>query len=72
MPDKTAENEFIKEVHVLLSNGEEEALQIFLRRARPEDIEAGAEHTGRHPKSKLAQPDNRITFFEETTIDPNH
>jgi Mg/Co/Ni transporter MgtE len=38
MPDKTAENEFIKEVHVLLNNGEEEALQIFLRRARPEDI----------------------------------
>jgi magnesium transporter len=38
MPDKTAENELIKELHALLSDGEEEALQIFLRLARPEDI----------------------------------
>jgi len=38
MPDKTAENELVKELHVLLSEGEEEALQIFLRLVRPEDI----------------------------------
>ena len=38
MPDKTAENELIKELRALLSDGEEEALQIFLRLVRPEDI----------------------------------
>lgn len=38
MPESTAENELIKELHTLLSDGEEEALQIFLRLVRPEDI----------------------------------
>ncbi len=38
MPDKTAENELIKELRALLSDGEEESLQIFLRLVRPEDI----------------------------------
>ena len=38
MPEKTAENELIKELRALLSDGEEEALQIFLRLVRPEDI----------------------------------
>ena len=38
MPDKTAENELVKELRALLSDGEEEALQIFLRLVRPEDI----------------------------------
>lgn len=38
MPDRTAENELIKELRALLSDGEEGALQIFLRLVRPEDI----------------------------------
>ena len=38
MLEKAAENELIKELHALLSEGEEEALQIFLRLVRPEDI----------------------------------
>ncbi|MFC2144280.1 magnesium transporter [Acidobacteriota bacterium] len=38
MPEKTAENELMKELHALLRDGEEEALQIFLRLVRPEDI----------------------------------
>ena len=38
MPDRTAENELIKELRALLSDGEEESLQIFLRLVRPEDI----------------------------------
>jgi magnesium transporter len=38
MPEKTAEIELINELHALLSDGEEKALQIFLRLVRPEDI----------------------------------
>jgi len=38
MPEKAAEYELIKELHALLSDGEGEALQIFLRLVRPEDI----------------------------------
>jgi len=38
MPDKAAEDGLIKELHALLSDAEEEALKIFLRLVRPEDI----------------------------------
>lgn len=38
MPDKAAEDEIIEELHALLSEGEEGALEIFLRLVRPEDI----------------------------------
>lgn len=38
MPDKAAEDGVIKELHALLSDAEEEALKIFLRLVRPEDI----------------------------------
>jgi len=38
MPEKDAEDALIKELQALLSDGEEEALQIFLRLARSEDI----------------------------------
>jgi magnesium transporter len=38
MPEKMAETELMKELHALLSDGEEESLQIFLRLVRPEDI----------------------------------
>lgn len=38
MPEKIADDELMLELHALLSDGEEEALQIFLRLVRPEDI----------------------------------
>lgn len=38
MPDKAAEDGVIKELHALLGDAEEEALKIFLRLVRPEDI----------------------------------
>jgi magnesium transporter len=38
MPEKAAEGGLIEELHTLLSEGEEEALKIFLRLVRPEDI----------------------------------
>lgn len=38
MADQTSEHELIQELHALLHDGEEEALQIFLRLVRPEDI----------------------------------
>jgi magnesium transporter len=38
MPDKAAEGGLIEELHALLSEGEEEALKIFLRLVHPEDI----------------------------------
>ena len=38
MSEESARNEFVEELRVLLGAGEEEALRIFLRLARPEDI----------------------------------
>lgn len=38
MADQTSERDLIQELHALLHDGEEEALQIFLRLVRPEDI----------------------------------
>ena len=38
MPEKIDESELMKELQALLSDGEEKALQIFLRLVRPEDI----------------------------------
>ena len=38
MAEETTRDEFVEELRALLSAGEEEALQIFLRLARPEDI----------------------------------
>ncbi len=38
MPERSTESDFVRELHTLLSEGEEEALEIFLRLARPEDI----------------------------------
>jgi magnesium transporter len=38
MAEEPAESELIEELHALLSEGEEGALEIFLRLARPEDI----------------------------------
>ena len=38
MPERSTESDFVRDLHTLLSEGEEEALQIFLRLARPEDI----------------------------------
>ena len=38
MSEETAERALIQELHALLRDGEEDALQIFLRLVRPEDI----------------------------------
>jgi magnesium transporter len=38
VPELTTENAFLEELHALLRDGEEEALKIFLRLVRPEDI----------------------------------
>jgi len=38
MAEESTRNEFVEELRALLSAGEEEALQIFLRLTRPEDI----------------------------------
>ncbi len=38
MVDQSAERDLVEELHNLLREGEEQALQIFLRLARPEDI----------------------------------
>ncbi len=38
MPDITTDNALLEELHALLREGEEEALKIFLRLVRPEDI----------------------------------
>ena len=38
MVEERTQDEFIDELHALLSEGQEEALRIFLRLARPEDI----------------------------------
>ena len=38
MSDETSERDLIEELHALLHDGEEDALEIFLRLVRPEDI----------------------------------
>jgi len=38
VPETTSERALLEELHALLREGEEEALKIFLRLARPEDI----------------------------------
>lgn len=38
MSDESTQNEFVEELRVLLGTGEEEALRMFLRLPRPEDI----------------------------------
>ena len=38
MPDLTTDHALLNELHTLLREGEEEALKIFLRLVRPEDI----------------------------------
>ena len=38
MPELTTDRALLQELHALLREGEEEALEIFLRLVRPEDI----------------------------------
>jgi magnesium transporter len=71
MPERDAEYALVKELHALLGEGEEEALQIFLRLVRPEDIAEWLDVLSVEDRQRIVgalDVDAAGTVLNETTV----
>ena len=70
MPELTTDHALLEELHALLREGEEEALRIFLRLVRPEDIAEWLDLLSADDRQKLVSAldhDSAGTVLTETT-----
>lgn len=71
MPELTTDNELLGELHALLREGEEEALRIFLRLARPEDIAEWLDLLSADDRQKIVSAldhESAGTVLTDTTV----
>jgi magnesium transporter len=71
VPELTTDNELLGELHALLREGEEEALRIFLRLARPEDIAEWLDLLSADDRQKIVSAldhESAGTVLTDTTV----